>query len=111
MKDLINLFSTDRKLLENRGNLIIRQLCLYIKPEQIYRALAKILDTADEPEFARTMIQTLNLILLTSTELYEVRNQLKNLPTPESKELYTVLYSWSPGRGAILLRQYSVYVY
>lgn len=44
MVDLLQLFSTDRKLLEGRGNLIIRQLCMNLSPERIYRTLADCLE-------------------------------------------------------------------
>ena len=38
--DLLSLFSTDRQLLDQRGAFIVRQLCLLINPEKIFRALA-----------------------------------------------------------------------
>lgn len=44
MENLLQLFSTDRKLLEVRGNLIIRQLCMNLSPERIYRRLADCLE-------------------------------------------------------------------
>lgn len=44
MVNLLQLFSTDRKLLEIRGNLIIRQLCVNLSPERIYRTLADCLE-------------------------------------------------------------------
>lgn len=44
MVNLLQLFSTDRKLLEIRGNLIIRQLCMNLSPERIYRTLADCLE-------------------------------------------------------------------
>lgn len=44
MVNLLQLFSTDRHLLEARGNLIIRQLCLNLSPERIYRTLADCLE-------------------------------------------------------------------
>lgn len=44
MVDLLQLFSTDRKLLEVRGNLIIRQLCMNLSPERIYWVLADCLE-------------------------------------------------------------------
>jgi hypothetical protein len=44
MENLLQLFSTDRKLLEIRGNLIIRQLCINLSPERIYRRLADCLE-------------------------------------------------------------------
>ena len=44
MVNLLQLFSTDRNLLEVRGNLIIRQLCINLSPERIYRTLADCLE-------------------------------------------------------------------
>lgn len=44
MVNLLELFSTDRRLLETRGSLIIRQLCLNLNSERIYRTLAQILE-------------------------------------------------------------------
>ena len=44
MINVLQLFCTDRKLLETRGNLIIRQLCVSLSPERIYRTLADCLE-------------------------------------------------------------------
>jgi len=44
MVNLLELFSTDRRLLEARGSLIIRQLCLNLNTERIYRTFAEILE-------------------------------------------------------------------
>ena len=44
MVNLLKLFCTDRRLLETRGNLIIRQLCVNLSPERIYRTLADCLE-------------------------------------------------------------------
>ena len=44
MVNLLQLFATDRKLLEVRGNLIIRQLCINLSAERIYRTLADCLE-------------------------------------------------------------------
>ena len=44
MVNLLQLFGTDKKLLENRGNLIIRQLCVSLSAERIYRTLADCLE-------------------------------------------------------------------
>lgn len=44
MVNLLQLFCTDRRLLETRGNLIIRQLCVSLSPERIYRTLADCLE-------------------------------------------------------------------
>jgi vacuole morphology and inheritance protein 14 len=47
MVNLLKLFCTDRRLLETRGNLIIRQLCLTLSAEKIYRTMADCI-TKDE---------------------------------------------------------------
>lgn len=47
MINLLELFSTDRRLLETRGSLIIRQLCLNLNTEKIYRTFAEILEKED----------------------------------------------------------------
>jgi vacuole morphology and inheritance protein 14 len=44
MVNLLKLFCTDRRLLETRGNLIIRQLCVTLSAERIYRTLADCLE-------------------------------------------------------------------
>jgi hypothetical protein len=44
MMNLLELFSTDRRLLDFRGSLIIRQLCLNLNTERIYRKFAEIIE-------------------------------------------------------------------
>ena len=44
MINLLQLFAGDRRLLETRGNLIIRQLCLNLNSERIYRTMAGCLE-------------------------------------------------------------------
>ena len=82
---LLQLFSTDRKLLEIRGNLIIRQLCINLQPERIYRTLAEIIEKDEDIEFASIMVQNLNNNLITAPELAELRKRLRNLQS-DSKE-------------------------
>jgi len=95
--NLLKLFSTDRALLESRGSLIIRQLCLALTPEYIYRMLAEVLEKEEDLDFASLMIHNLNLILLTATELVDLRKSLKNLHNNETAQKFFVsLYrSWS----------------
>jgi vacuole morphology and inheritance protein 14 len=81
MVNLLQLFSTDRKLLETRGNLIIRQLCTSLSPERIYRTLADCIEKEEDLEFASIMVQNLNNNLITAPELAELRKRLRNLET------------------------------
>lgn len=104
MVNLLNLFSTDRRLLETRGNLIIRQLCISLKPERIYGALADILAKEEEDlEFASLMVQYLSNILLTAPELLPLRVRLRNLNTKEGVSFFTALFkSWCHNPPAVL---------
>ncbi|KAG7243480.1 hypothetical protein INR49_011036 [Caranx melampygus] len=95
MINLLKRLSQERKLLENRGAFIIRQLCLLLHAENIFHSMADILLKEEDLKFASTMVQTLNTILLTSAELFQLRNQLKDLRTQESCALFCCLYrSW-----------------
>ncbi|KAK7830394.1 hypothetical protein U0070_018902, partial [Myodes glareolus] len=72
-----------------------RQLCLLLNAENIFHSMADILLREEDLKFASTMVHTLNTILLTSTELFQLRNQLKDLKTLESQNLFCCLYrSW-----------------
>ncbi|XP_055993021.1 protein VAC14 homolog [Sorex fumeus] len=95
MINLLKRFSSERKLLEARGAFIIRQLCLLLNAENIFHSMADILLREEDLRFAASMVHTLNTILLTSTELFQLRHQLKDLRTPESRSLFCCLYrSW-----------------
>ena len=95
MVNLLQLFSTDRKLLEIRGNLIIRQLCMNLVPERIYRTLAECLERDEDIEFASIMVQNLNNNLITAPELADLRKRLRNLETKDGQMFFVALFkSW-----------------
>ena len=84
---ILNLFAADRNLLETRGSLIIRKLCVLLNAKSVYIRMAEALcsyevpddsdsSEADRLEFVGTMVQTLNLILLTASELSDLRSIL-----------------------------------
>ncbi|KAL4247019.1 VAC14 family protein [Abortiporus biennis] len=103
MMSLLDLFSTDRNLLNTRGSLIIRQLCLNLNTERIYRTFAEILEKEEDLEFASKMVEKLNMILITSPELAEFRRRLKSLETrQDGQALFTTLYrSWCHNAVAV----------
>ncbi|KAI1751115.1 vacuolar protein 14 C-terminal Fig4p binding-domain-containing protein [Xylaria castorea] len=95
MVSLLQLFSTDRKLLEMRGNLIIRQLCMTLSPERIYRTLAETIEKEEDLEFASIMVQNLNNNLITAPELADLRKRLRNLETKDGQMFFVALFrSW-----------------
>lgn len=87
---ILNLFAQDRQLLETRGSLIIRKLCVLLNAKAVYIRMAETLsgyeflddggerDHASRLQFISTMVQTLNLILLTASELHDLRSILTN---------------------------------
>lgn len=95
MVNLLQLFCTDRRLLETRGNLIIRQLCMSLSAERIYRTLADCLEKDEDVEFASIMVQNLNNNLITAPELAELRKRLRNLETKDGQLFFVALFrSW-----------------
>lgn len=96
MVALLQLFSTDRKLLEIRGNLIIRQLCINLRPERIYRTFADCIERDEDIEFSSIMVQNLNNNLITAPELAELRKRLRNLDTKDGQAFFVALFkAWS----------------
>lgn len=96
MVALLQLFSTDRKLLEIRGNLIIRQLCINMKPERIYRTFADCIEKDEDIEFSSIMVQNLNNNLITAPELSELRKRLRNIDNKEGQAFFVALFkAWS----------------
>lgn len=96
--NLLNCFEKDRDLLNRRGDLVIRQLCVLLNAKQIFLTFSKILqEEYKDLTFISLMVQKLNTILLTSPELFELRNSLKDILTSaESADLFIALYkSWS----------------
>ncbi|ENN74689.1 hypothetical protein YQE_08806, partial [Dendroctonus ponderosae] len=107
---LLLLFSNDKRLLDERGSFIIRQvlaskskprakdgsffrqLCLLLNAEDIYITLAMILLNETNLKFASLMVDHLNMILLTSSELFELRNRLKDLSNEKNRELFLRIY-------------------
>ncbi|KAL8724148.1 MAG: hypothetical protein Q9166_008109 [cf. Caloplaca sp. 2 TL-2023] len=95
MTNLLQLFCTDRKLLETRCNLIIRQLCVSLSAERIYRTLADCLEKDEDVEFASIMVQNLNNNLITAPELADLRKRLRNLETRDGQTFFVALFrSW-----------------
>lgn len=65
--------------------LFSRQLCLLLNAEDIYRAMSEILLQEEDFQFASLMVRYLNMILLTSSELFDLRDQLRELATAVRK--------------------------
>ncbi|KAF3320141.1 protein VAC14 isoform X1 [Carex littledalei] len=89
-------FKSNNYLLEKRGPLIVQRLCKLLGAERVYCEFSAILGKESDLGFADTMIQVLNLILVTSAELSGLRATLRQaLVNSSGKELFLSLYpSW-----------------
>jgi vacuole morphology and inheritance protein 14 len=93
LESLLKLFKDDSLFLENRGTLIIKQLCALLNAEYIYRTFAEILSKDGENlKFTSIMVRKLNNILFTSSELFELRSTMRNIQNPNSAKLFECLY-------------------
>ena len=89
---ILHLFFEDKTLLELRGSLIIRKLCVLLDAKSIYLSLATILQgtgeyclenaepilVSERLYFRSIVVQTLSCILLTARELDGLRLQLRS---------------------------------
>ncbi|KAJ0449229.1 putative vacuole morphology and inheritance protein [Helianthus annuus] len=101
---LVHKFRVDDALLEKRGALIIRRLCVLLDAERVYRELSTILEGEADLDYASVLVQSLNIILLTSSELAGLRDLLKlSLSNAAGKDFFLSLYaSWSHSAMAII---------
>lgn len=67
-----------------------RQLCALLGSGSIYRCLSVLLLKENDSEFISQMVALLHGILLTSSELFELRKQLRTLESNAS--LFPVIY-------------------
>lgn len=92
ISSILLLFSTDSALLELRGSLIVRQLCVELGGERIFCAFAEALEHEQDFEFANLMVVNLNWILMTSDEVSDVRRRLRALDHRENHFLFVAIY-------------------
>ncbi|XP_026320504.1 protein VAC14 homolog isoform X2 [Hyposmocoma kahamanoa] len=103
LRALLRLLAADENLLEDRGAFIIRQLCVLLNAEEVYRALACCLQRERDLRFVATMVDVLGTILLTAAELYDLRQQLRAFDKPATHELFKRLYACWCHSGVSLL--------
>lgn len=78
---LLDRFRGERgtQLLQSRGSLVIRRLCALLGSAKVFITVSTLLVREQDLPFASTMVQALNLILLTAPELKQPRDLLKNV--------------------------------
>ncbi|CAI4225297.1 unnamed protein product [Auanema sp. JU1783] len=90
---LLEMFRADTDLLNDRGVLIVRQLCLLLDPAHIFLALSVLLlEKEENVTFIQKVVSMLHGVLLTATELFVLRDQLKDLKDPETVPLFECIF-------------------
>eukprot|EP00494_Astrolonche_serrata_P024372 UN24630 len=96
LRNLLDVFREPKgDLLAKRGKMIIERFAELLNGRKIYRALAQEVANEKDMRFASLMVQTLNIILLTSPELFELREDIKKSLHSNSKDeqdLFTTLF-------------------
>jgi len=77
---LLRLFAVERRILETRGRLMIRQLCGHLDPRHLFVAVARAIKQEKDLELAQQLVQTFSWILLTATETKSLREELLLTP-------------------------------
>lgn len=92
------------RLLAHRGASVVRGLAARLGAQRVFSALAAALEREQDLRFAATLVQALNLLLLTAPEAAELRSLLQRaLQSPEGGRLFAGLYrSWAHSAGATL---------
>eukprot|EP01139_Manchomonas_bermudensis_P010442 Amastigsp_a340473_24.p1 type:complete len:705 gc:universal Amastigsp_a340473_24:27-2141(+) len=84
-------------MLDDRAALVLRQFAVYLSPVEMYSELARLVLAEPLLGFARRVVETLNVILLTAPELNGLRTSLRDLNKSSESDcaLFTTLYkSW-----------------
>lgn len=100
IQNLLSLFKANEKLLKSRANYIIRQLCLKLSAERVYKIISIMLDNNDDIVFSRMIIQILSSNLVTASELSSLRRMLKR---GEDWSFFSTLFkTWSHNPVSLL---------
>jgi len=95
VRNLLNYFKLEDSLRVNRAPFIIRQLCVLLDPEVLLRTFSELLMDFDDVVYKRRIVDMLNTIVMTTSELHSLRIRLKDMKTEQSRDLFTSLYkSW-----------------
>ncbi|XP_045777776.1 protein VAC14 homolog isoform X2 [Maniola jurtina] len=103
LKALLRLLAADENLLEDRGAFIIRQLCVLVGAESVYRGVAIAVRGERELRFAARLVDVLATLLLTAAELHHLRLRLRAFDDPATVSLFRTLYAcWCHSPVALL---------
>ncbi|VDO01533.1 unnamed protein product [Rodentolepis nana] len=101
--DLVQRFITDPGMLNEKGNLIITDLCLALGAKSVYYVMALIISNLLNPKQAFDIVKMLNQILLTQPSVLTFRDFLHNIDLEKEANLFEELYrAWCHNPVALL---------
>jgi len=95
---ILEKLCANRNMLNSKGLLIINKLCSLITVTKVYTKIADVLMKFDDIEFISSMINILDIFLLSYKETEELRNLLRKLkrkntnPNSNVKDFFSKLY-------------------
>ncbi|URE24090.1 hypothetical protein MUK42_15831 [Musa troglodytarum] len=99
---LVRNFQNDRVLLERRGALIVRRLCVLLDAERVYRQFSLNLEQEEDLDFASVMVQSLREEDINAKFLVQLDKLIRLLETPIFA--YLRLQLLEPGKYTWLLK-------
>ncbi|URE24089.1 hypothetical protein MUK42_15831 [Musa troglodytarum] len=91
---LVRNFQNDRVLLERRGALIVRRLCVLLDAERVYRQFSLNLEQEEDLDFASVMVQSLREEDINAKFLVQLDKLIRLLETPIFAYLRLQLDGW-----------------
>ena len=94
LNSILDLFTVDRRLLEVRGSLIVRKLCVLLNARSIYMTLAEVLQSerCTSPLYIYTTVLQLCCVLLLG--ITTVSADLLKLLNVESVRSNSICHQW-----------------
>jgi len=95
---MLDMFFHKRELIKAKSTVIIRRLSMSLDPEKLFVTFAESLLKFEDPIFISTMVQTLDFLLLTESDLGQLRRKLKSFKFDKENEedntkLFTSLFN------------------
>lgn len=98
IRDLLEFFHSQYQSNKPRIEFVVRKVCTYINLSRIYQLFSVQLESWDDKDFVDAMVVTLNQILLTLTEMADLRTRLRGLDMyklDDWQTFSTLFQSWS----------------
>ena len=99
LSKILEKLSQNKNLLNLRGLIILKKFCSVLSVQRVYLQISDVLYKMKDIEFISSMINILDIFLLTYNETQDLRTSLKNIKksnNPEMKAFFEKIFTtWS----------------